>query len=40
MGIVYKLAEIDNVAKLKFSEDIAKATLPGKKSLYRVWVES
>lgn len=40
LGIVYKLVEINKSAKLKFSEDIAKSTLPGRKSVYRVWVES
>lgn len=40
MGIVYKLVEINGVAKFKFSEDIAKSTLPGRKAVYRVWVES
>ncbi|KAL4460963.1 hypothetical protein ABPG74_016435 [Tetrahymena malaccensis] len=40
MGIVYKLVEVNELAKLKFSEDIAKSTLPGRKAVYRVWVES
>ena len=37
--MVYKLVEIDNVHKIKFSADIFKATLPGKKNMFRIWVE-
>ena len=37
--MVYKLVEINNVSKIKFSADIFKATLPGKKTIYRIWVE-
>jgi len=40
MGIVFKLVETNGLAKLKFSEDIIKSTLPGRKIVYRVWVES
>lgn len=38
--MVFKLVEIKGVAAMKFSEDAGKSTLPGKKALYRVWVES
>ena len=37
--MVYKLVEIDNISKIKFSADIFKATLPGKKTIFRVWVK-
>ena len=40
MGIVYKLVEINNQPKLKFSEEVVKSTLPGRKAVYRIWVES
>ncbi len=32
---VYKLAECNNIPRMKISENIEKVTLPGKKSLYR-----
>jgi nicotinate phosphoribosyltransferase len=35
LGGVYKLVEIDGEPKLKVTGDIAKATLPGKKDLFR-----
>jgi nicotinate phosphoribosyltransferase len=35
LGGVYKLVEIDGEPKLKVTGDIAKATLPGKKKLFR-----
>jgi nicotinate phosphoribosyltransferase len=35
LGGVYKLVEVEGVAKLKVTSDIAKATLPGKKRLVR-----
>lgn len=38
--MVFKLVEINGKAAMKFSEDAGKSTLPGKKALYRVWVES
>ncbi|EGR31342.1 nicotinate phosphoribosyltransferase-like protein, putative [Ichthyophthirius multifiliis] len=40
MGIVYKLVEINGQPKLKFSEEAIKSTLPGLKSVYRIWVNS
>jgi nicotinate phosphoribosyltransferase len=36
LGGVYKLVEVDGLPKLKVTSDIAKATLPGKKRLFRV----
>jgi nicotinate phosphoribosyltransferase len=36
LGGVYKLVEIDGEPKLKVTGDIAKATLPGKKALFRI----
>lgn len=32
---VYKLAEIEGIPKMKFSENVEKTTLPGRKRLYR-----
>ena len=40
LGIIYKLVEINGLATLKFSENVEKSTLPFKKTLYRVWVNS
>ena len=39
LGMVYKLVEINKAYRIKFSNEIFKATLPGKKNSYRVWVE-
>ena len=36
LGMVYKLVSINEVPRLKLSEDIGKVTLPGLKSIYRV----
>lgn len=38
--MVFKLVDINGKAAMKFSEDPGKSTLPGKKALYRVWIES
>lgn len=38
--MVFKLVDINGKAAMKFSEDPGKSTLPGKKTLYRVWVAS
>lgn len=38
--MVFKLVENKSEATMKFSEDAGKSTLPGKKALYRIWVES
>ena len=37
LGGVYKLVEMDGVPKLKVTSDIAKATLPGKKQVLRLF---
>ncbi len=37
---VYKLAAINDSPKMKFSENVAKSTLPGKKTLYRYFDEN
>jgi len=37
LGMVYKLVEINNTQKLKFSEDVEKISIPGKKKLYRLY---
>ena len=37
---VYKLAEINDLPKMKLSENIEKNTLPGKKNLYRFFDEN
>lgn len=34
--MVYKIVEIENKGVLKFSEEIFKVTLPGRKEIYRV----
>ena len=34
---VYKLSEINGIPKMKFSENIEKVTLPGKKTVYRIF---
>lgn len=35
--MVYKLVQINQYSKIKFSNNLFKATLPGKKTVYRVW---
>lgn len=37
--MVFKLVEINNISKIKFSNNIKKAILPGKKTIYRIWEE-
>lgn len=39
LGMVYKLVSINGVPRLKLSEDIDKVTLPGSKSIYRIYVK-
>ncbi len=34
-----KLTELNGVSKMKFSSDVEKMTLPGKKVVYRVWTD-
>ena len=36
-GCVYKLVEIDGMARLKLSQDVEKVTMPGKKRAYRLY---
>lgn len=36
LSMVYKIVQIESKGVLKFSENIFKATLPGKKEIYRV----
>jgi len=38
--MVYKLVELNKEPKIKFSEEIAKIPVPGKKNIYRVYTES
>jgi nicotinate phosphoribosyltransferase len=40
LGCVYKLVEIDGVARIKLSQDIAKVLIPGKKEAWRIFGES
>ncbi|MDR3737227.1 MAG: hypothetical protein P4L10_17065 [Acidobacteriaceae bacterium] len=39
LGMVYKLVSISGIPRLKLSEDPEKITLPGTKSLYRVYLK-
>jgi nicotinate phosphoribosyltransferase len=38
LGMVYKLVSINDTPRLKLSEDIDKITLPGLKSVYRIYL--
>jgi len=38
LGMVYKLVSINGTPRLKLSEDIDKITLPGLKSVYRIYL--
>ena len=40
LGGVYKLVEIDGVARVKLSNSLEKTTLPGKKEVYRLYDEN
>lgn len=40
LGMVYKLVDINGVAKIKLSDEREKTTLPGEKQIIRVYVES
>ncbi|CAL6056167.1 Nicotinate_phosphoribosyltransferase [Hexamita inflata] len=40
LGGVYKIVEIDGQARMKMTEDISKATLPGSKDVYRLFLNS
>jgi nicotinate phosphoribosyltransferase len=37
LGCVYKLVEIEDIPRIKFSEDIDKTTIPGSKLVYRFY---
>lgn len=37
--MVYKLVEINNVPKIKLSDEVEKTSLPGKKTVIRVYLE-
>ena len=39
LGMVYKLVEINGVAKIKLSDEVEKTSLPGKKKVFRVYLE-
>lgn len=39
LGMVYKLVSIEKVPRLKLSEDFDKITLPGSKSIYRLYLK-
>jgi len=37
LGCVYKLVEVDNIPRIKLSQDVEKVTMPGKKRAYRLY---
>ncbi|XP_002736222.1 nicotinate phosphoribosyltransferase-like [Saccoglossus kowalevskii] len=37
LGCVFKLVEVDGVARMKLSQDMEKMTLPGKKNVFRLY---
>jgi len=37
LGCVYKLVEVNNIPKIKLSEDVEKVTMPGRKDAYRLY---
>jgi len=38
LGMVYKLVEINGEARIKLSEEVEKTTLPGSKSIARIYL--
>lgn len=40
LGMVYKLVDLNHIPRIKFSEEIEKIPVPGKKNLFRIWVEN
>ena len=39
LGLVCKLTDLNKIPRMKLSSDPDKATLPGNKAIYRVWVD-
>lgn len=37
LGMVYKMVEINNKARIKLSQEATKVTIPGKKKVYRLY---
>lgn len=40
LGGVYKLVELDDIPRIKFSDEIGKVTIPGRKVLYRLYTNT
>ncbi|KAL0221803.1 hypothetical protein RCL1_001657 [Eukaryota sp. TZLM3-RCL] len=40
LGGVFKLVELGGTAKIKISDSLEKSTLPGRKGIYRLWIDS
>lgn len=37
LGCVYKMVEINNLPKIKLSQDVGKVTMPGRKDVFRLY---